>query len=61
MTTWTLILIFCAGGNAAIPITINDIKSHQECVRISDTIKNGAIGNEYRYTRKIEQCVEVMK
>lgn len=60
MNTWVLIIILNSASNAAAGITIPDLVSYQECVRVEKVIKDGPIGHEYRWTNNtVSQCVEV--
>lgn len=59
MTSWTLIIIFAAASNSSTAITVPNLISYQECVRVETVIKEGPIGQEYRWSsNNVSQCLE---
>lgn len=58
MTTWTLLIVFAATSNAATSISIPNLVSYAECVRVEAVVRNGPIGEAYHWGNWISQCVE---
>lgn len=59
MNTWVLIIVLNSASNAAAGITIPNLITYAECVRVEAAIKTGPIGEAHKWGRWVSQCVEV--
>lgn len=59
MTTWVLLIVLGASNNASVTLSIPELTSYEECVRVERVVKAGPIGQEYKWGRWLSQCVEV--
>lgn len=59
MTTWLLIIVMNTSSHAGISLSIPDLVSYQECVRVEKVVRDGPIGQEYKWGRWTSQCIEV--
>lgn len=59
LTTWLLIIVMNTSSNAGVSINVPDLESYAECVRVEKVVRDGPIGQEYKFGRWTSQCIEV--